>query len=140
MLLSIFCLFKPSSEEAIKNLIKSKDKSSFLKNFASNSKAIYGEATTVTNSDFLEFYYYIENNIKDYWALYKEIADIHLEISPGTEAYYALGKYEEEYKKDYAKALKYYEDGYKVIEEEISNKESFYEDIKRVKTKMESKK
>lgn len=136
----IFCLFKPSSEEAIKNLIKSKDKSSFLKNFASNSKAIYGEATTVTNSDFLEFYYYIENNIKDYWALYKEIADIHLEISPGTEAYYALGKYEEEYKKDYAKALKYYEDGYKVIEEEISNKESFYEDIKRVKTKMESKK
>lgn len=134
----IFCLFNPSSEEAINRLLQAKDKRLFLKGFAANSKAIYGEETALTNSDFLEFYFYIENNVKDYWPLYKEIADIHLELLPGTEAYYALGTYEENYNKHYQKALDYYERGYELIEEEVSNKDSFYEDIQRVQTKIKS--
>lgn len=136
----IFCLYKPTSEEAVKNLIQSSDKHLFLKNFAANSKYIYGEEVILTNSDFLEFYYYLENNIKDYWSLYKEIADIHLEMLPGTEAYFALGKYEEEYKKDFTKALNYYQKGYNMLEKDVSNKDSFLKDIQRIKLKIRSAK
>lgn len=129
----IFVFFKPTSEEVIKDLLKSSNKLKFLEDFKKNAKNIYNEEITISNSDFLEYYDYIENNVTNYWSVYKEIADIHLKILPETEAYYALGKYEEQHTKNYKKALFYYQKGYDLLEDNVSNKTSFQKDIDRVK-------
>lgn len=130
----LFSIYAPISEKDFKALLKEKNKLNFLLNKYEKTKALYGIDLKIREAD-LDMVGYAMYKKGEWEEIYK-LGELQLELYPERySGYYTLGEYFEK-KKEYEKALDFYEKGYAKLGEEVSNKQDFMEDIDRVKKKL----
>lgn len=130
----LFSIYAPISEKDYKALLKEKNKLNFLLNKYEKIKELYGIDLKIREVD-LDMVGYAMYKKGEWEEIYK-LGELQLKLYPESySGYYTLGEYFEK-KKEYKKALDFYEKGYAKLGEDVSNKQDFMEDIDRVKKKL----
>lgn len=130
----IFSSYNIISKREFKKLLTIENKVEYLSERYKNIEKLYGVGGKVRENDF--------NTVaratykKKQWGQMKDIGDWCIKEYPNIiTGYDILGLYEEK-KKDYEKALYYYQKGFSLLGDDITNKEVFKKDSERVKKKI----
>lgn len=130
----LFLPYTAISEDQFKILLKEKDKYAFLLNKYEQIKVLFGIDLKIRKADFDAVGYAMYK--KGDWEDIFKLGELQLQLYPESyDGYFTLGGYFE-HKKEYEKALDYYQKGYNRLGEEVSNKQDFMQDIDRVKKKL----